>query len=161
MTGMIRPAHPGGLDEICRIEEASFSVPWKRSDYEALIGLEDAVFLVICGGGGATDEAVLGYGCIRQAADEGDLLSIAVREDLRGTGCGTRLLDALLSGAEAKGTERVFLEVRESNLPAIRMYEKAGFEKVGVRKRYYTCPAEDALLMRRVGEERGDVRNGI
>ena len=65
MTGMIRPARPGDLDEICRIEEASFSVPWKRSDYEALIGLEDAVFLVICGGGGATDEAVLGYGCIR------------------------------------------------------------------------------------------------
>ncbi len=158
MNCLIRPARTEDLDEICRIEETSFSVPWRRSDYEVLTGLEDAVFLVLCE---ENSDSVIGYGCIRQAADEGDLLNIAVREDRRGAGSGTRLLDALVSRAEKKGTERIFLEVRESNLPAIRMYEKAGFENVGVRKRYYTCPEEDALLMRRIREERDHVRNGI
>ena len=158
MSGLVRPVRPEDLDAICQIEEASFSVPWKRSDYEALVGLEDAVFLAVCD---ETGRAVAGFGCIRQAADEGDLLNIAVREDRRGGGYGTQLLAALLRRAEENGAERIFLEVRESNVPAIRMYEAAGFEKVGVRKGYYTCPVEDALLMRRIREERDNVRNGI
>ena len=91
---------------------------------------------------------IAGYGCIQLAADEGDLLSVAVRKELRGAGIGASLLDALLAEAAQKGARRIFLEVRESNVPAIRMYERAGFQQVGIRKNYYTDPVENALLMR-------------
>ena len=142
---LIRPACEPDLDAVCRIEEEAFSVPWKRHDYEALLEERMAVFLVLAEENGD----IAAYGCIRRAADEGDLLSIAVRRDRRGCGCGARLLRALLREAEEKGTLRVFLEVRESNEAAIRMYQAAGFEKVGIRKNYYTKPDEDAWLMRR------------
>lgn len=207
----IRPAQFSDLDAVCRIEEASFSVPWSRQDYESLIGRENVVFLVICGSvsggvsvsgemsrsggvsvsgkmsrsggeagsvemsvsgemsgpggvtepGAMTDEEIIGYGTVQLAADEGDLLSIAVRADCRGTGAGAALLGSLLRESEELGCERIFLEVRKSNTPAVRMYEKAGFRQIGIRKKYYTRPVEDALLLRRCREEREDVRNGI
>lgn len=153
-TWQIRAAEETDLDAICRIEEEAFSVPWTRADYEALLSETMAVFLVLTdtAGSGHPDPgyagAVRGYGCIRQAADEGDLLSIAVHPESRGSGRGSGLLQALLREAERKGTRRVFLEVRKSNAAAIAMYEHAGFEKTGVRKRYYTKPEEDAWMMR-------------
>ena len=148
---LIRPAETEDLDDICGIAQSSFATPWKKNDFAALIGKDTAVFRVcMLRREGETQEtaAAAGYGCIQLAADEGDLLSIAVREEFRGSGIGTALLDALLKAAADLGARRIFLEVRESNCPAIRMYEQAGFRQVGIRRNYYTGPEEDALLMR-------------
>ena len=155
----IRPVREEDLDEVCRIEESAFSAPWKREDYAALIGRRNALFLAM--GPGPAGENIAGYGCILQAADEGDLVSIAVREEQRGDGRGMDLLLALLREAEARGAERIFLEVRKSNTAAVRLYEHAGFTAVGIRKNYYTRPAEDALLMRWNREGQKDVYQGI
>ena len=114
----IREVYESDLDAICRLEEQTFSVPWTRRDYEKLLGSETAVFLAASyedpASGGP--EQTAGYGCIQLAADEGDLLSIAVSPGLRGSGCGGLLLRALLREAGQRGARRIFLEVRESNV---------------------------------------------
>lgn len=79
--------------------------------------------------------------------DECEVLNFAVCKDERGKGYGKTLLTAALDSDFAKNTS-VFLEVRKSNIAAISLYEKVGFCKMGERKRYYTNPLEDAVLMR-------------
>jgi ribosomal-protein-alanine N-acetyltransferase len=75
--------------------------------------------------------------------------NLAVLPELRGRGLGTQLLDAIVREAAHLGAESVTLEVRASNLPALRLYEKAAFERTGLRKNYYTNPIEDALILSR------------
>ena len=70
-------------------------------------------------------------------------------KEFRKAGLGQKLLEAGIQEAAAKGVERILLEVRQSNKAAIRLYEKNGFQTIGLRKSYYTKPVEDAILMER------------
>lgn len=90
--------------------------------------------------------ALAGFLVARQTAAEWELENIVVAGDLHRRGLGKRLLDALLAHARDTNSESVFLEVRESNAAARRLYEKAGFKPTGRRKSYYQNPLEDALL---------------
>jgi ribosomal-protein-alanine N-acetyltransferase len=78
--------------------------------------------------------------------DEWELENIVVSDLLRQQGLGKRLLDEFLGAAKTEGAKTAFLEVRESNAAARRLYEKSGFVENGRRQRYYTAPAEDAIL---------------
>ena len=80
--------------------------------------------------------------------EEGELANIAVRDDLRGRGIGSDLLDWMLGVAERSGVRTVYLEVRESNEGALRLYGGRGFEEIGVRKQYYDRPREDARVLK-------------
>lgn len=90
--------------------------------------------------------AVTGFLIARHVALEWELENIVVAADARGKGIGTRLLAELLSRAQMSKSETVFLEVRESNMAARRLYEKVGFAETGRRNCYYSSPVEDAVL---------------
>ena len=87
----------------------------------------------------------------RMAADEAEILSIAVDADQRGRGLSRDLLMTHLGHLAGRGVRTIFLEVEENNQPARRLYERAGFAVVGRRERYYRQDGEqlNALLMRR------------
>jgi ribosomal-protein-alanine N-acetyltransferase len=84
----------------------------------------------------------------RHIASEWELENVVVSSTERRNGIGRRLLRALIDAASQSASESIFLEVRESNLPARRFYQKTGFQQAGVRKGYYRDPPEDAILYR-------------
>ncbi len=90
---------------------------------------------------------VVGFLTASYICDTADLTNIAVNPDFRQRGIAFLLLDFLLRELERSGVQTVFLEVRRSNQPAIRLYEKSGFFPVGIRKNFYQHPDEDAVLM--------------
>lgn len=91
---------------------------------------------------------LVGWGGIWCVADEAEIASVCVDPAYRRLGGGTKLLQTLLMQARLSGAQNVYLEVRASNRAAQGLYRCAGFECIGVRKRYYTNPLEDAVLMR-------------
>lgn len=91
---------------------------------------------------------ILGYAGLLMVPDEADITKVSVRKDMQGRGIGKQLLDALHDAAYEYGVRKVFLDVRESNAPALKLYAKCGYTEVGRRKQYYTDPPEDAVLMR-------------
>lgn len=93
--------------------------------------------------------AVLGYTVGLLAADEAEVLNIAVDPPARGKGVGAALLEGMLEELRRAGARSVFLEVRRSNEAAIRLYRRSGFEILGARPDYYRQPREDALTMGR------------
>ena len=95
---------------------------------------------------------VIGFAVSRMAADEAEILSIAIDENQRGRGLSRSLLMTHLGHLAGRGVRTIFLEVEENNRPARRLYEWAGFGVVGRRERYYQQPGGEqlnALLMRR------------
>lgn len=171
----IRPARAPDLPGVLEVERASFTLPWSPPTFRSLIGRERVLFLVAeedpgsARGDGPTDPAegrdpgpardgpvlpddaagrVAGYGVLWWAADEGELANLAVAPRARRQGVASRLLEALLEAAAREGLRSVFLEVRVSNREAIDLYRKRGFLEVGRRRRYYTRPVEDALVLR-------------
>lgn len=92
--------------------------------------------------------ALVGYAGLAAAAGEADVLTVAVDAAEQGRGVGRRLLRELLAEADRRGCADVLLEVRGGNGPAVALYERHGFERVGVRRRYY-ADGEDAIVMRR------------
>ncbi|MBQ8927099.1 MAG: ribosomal protein S18-alanine N-acetyltransferase [Oscillospiraceae bacterium] len=104
--------------------------------------------------------AVLGFLAANLVPPEGELLEIAVAPDCRRRGIGRQLVQALI---RTLGEGQLFLEVRMSNAPAIALYEQCGFVRVGVRKRFYQHPTEDAAVMclEIPGEQTGGGSDGI
>ena len=146
---LIRPAGAADLAEIEAIELACFSSdPWPRRSFEAFVGRQGATFLV------AEDTlrsgSVAGYGVLLWAADEAEVLNLAVPEDARRQGVGGALLSRLLDEARKRGSRAVYLEVRASNTAALGLYRSRGFVEVGRRHGYYQRPVEDALILQRV-----------
>ena len=95
----------------------------------------------------SSDAQVTGILMGREVADEAEIFNIAVAPHFRRQGHGAALVNAALDGMGFRRIQRVFLEVRESNLGAVAFYEKLGFLKNGRRKGYYRDPAEDAITM--------------
>ena len=91
------------------------------------------------------DEKVTGYGILRQV-DDGEILLVGVAPEKRGKGIGKKIVAALLSRADRE--KGIFLEVREGNTAARKLYEKAGFREIARRKNYYKDPPEDAVIMK-------------
>jgi [ribosomal protein S18]-alanine N-acetyltransferase len=100
-----------------------------------------------------TGDKVVGYLLLSITEDEGEILQIAVSEKYRGRGFSTVLLNEAFSFCEQMSVKSLFLEVRESNTPALSAYKKNGFVFIGLRKDYYTDPTEDAVVMKRVFQE--------
>lgn len=98
---------------------------------------------------------IVGYAGLAMMGGQGDVQTIAVRAEDQGRGVGTGLLGALIDEATARACAEVFLEVRADNERAQRLYERFGFARVGVRKRYYQPSGVDAIVMSRRGESHG------
>jgi len=140
---IVRRMRAADLPEVMLIERRSFSAPWEESTFRGLMRRPSAALLVA-----ELDEKVAGYSVLWFAADESELGDIAVSPELRGVGIGRRLLRECLRVAAGRGARSVYLEVREANAVARRLYATDGFSVVGVRKGYYTEPREDAIVMR-------------
>ena len=132
------------LDQVMEIEEESFSIPWTANGFFTFLIREDALFLV-----SEVDNKINGYIGLICAPPEGDITNVAVRSSERNKGIGKALVSEMISRAHEKGVDDIFLEVRVSNVPAIRLYEAYGFENMGIRKNYYERPTEDAFIMKR------------
>ncbi len=141
----VRAAEEGDLAGIHAIESASFGDPWSLEGFRDLIDHPRAKLEVALGAEGE----VLGYAVAWYVADESEIANIAVAPSARRRGIGALLLDRILGAAAEFGAKMVFLEVRESNEEARKLYEARDFEIAGRRKKYYRSPDEDALIMRR------------
>ncbi len=124
------------------IEQASFSDPWSLRDFRECVA-SDIVFLVA-----AAPEGVAGYVIAQDAADEGEILNLAVASARLRDGIGRALVEQVLAALAELGARQVFLEVRESNGAARALYASLQFEEVGRRSRYYRRPVEDAIVLR-------------
>ncbi len=132
------------IDEILVLEQLCFpDDPWSRLSFENELTNPLSVFLVA-----RDDETrkMMGYGGIWLMYDVADITNLAVHPDYRREGIGRELLQVLIQIAEEKGMNAITLEVRESNFPAQRLYESAGFVFCGTRKGYYRG-TEDARIM--------------
>lgn len=128
------------LAALAAIEKACFHAPWSETMLREELG--KGIFLAA-----ERDGAAVGYVGCQTVLDEGYITNVAVSPDCRRQGVARALLDELKARAVQAGLSFVTLEVRASNAPAIALYEGAGFVRVGVRKNFYTAPAEDAVLM--------------
>ncbi|HKM63375.1 MAG TPA: ribosomal protein S18-alanine N-acetyltransferase [Acidisphaera sp.] len=134
---------------LAAIHSASFppGEAWDAAAFAAQLGLPGAFALL--------DEAG-GFVLARVAADEAEILMLAVAPGARRAGIGRRLVAAAMQAAAARGAAAMFLEVSASNTPAVRLYERAGFARVGLRRAYYQS-GSDGLIMRAMLEKPGPV----
>ena len=139
----VRPMRVGDLAAVQDIERSSFTTPWPAQAYRQEIETNRlAQYLVALIG-----DEVVAYGGIWLMVDEAHVTTFAVSPRFRRRKIGERLLLALLDLAVDRRAREATLEVRLSNLPARRLYEKYGFRPVGSRPRYYSDNNEDALIM--------------
>ena len=130
------------LDQVIALEQKAFSHPWTRKLYEdALSSYECSMMLF--------DNQPAGHGVISQILDEAHLLNIAIAVEQQGKGLGLQLLEHLMQRSSEQGCVECFLELRESNQSAYRLYERFGFNEIGRRRDYYPAVGghEDALVM--------------
>jgi ribosomal-protein-alanine N-acetyltransferase len=118
------------------------SVFWPESSVKEVVTSQSTLALLSEAAGKA-----IGFLIGRQAADEAEILNLAVVQESRRKGDGGLLLEAALEKFRARGVSRVFLEVRDSNAAALAFYRKHGFSKIGRREGYYREPFESAIVM--------------
>jgi ribosomal-protein-alanine N-acetyltransferase len=152
---VIRRAEREDIPAVLRIEGESFADPWTADSFESSLALDRIQFLVAeelltdNGSEQAGARSLVGYVIALVAADEGEVADLAVAPAARRRGIGGLLLDRVSLAAADRGVRALYLEVRESNLAARRLYESRSFRPVGRRAGYYRHPPEDALLLRR------------
>lgn len=124
------------------IERSVFADPWSANNFAECVST-GVLFLVADAHG-----AVAGYVVARSARDEGEILNLGVGGAHRRRGIGRGLVERALALLEERGVQAVYLEVRESNAVARKLYRSLGFAEVGRRGRYYDHPVEDAVILR-------------
>lgn len=139
---IIRDMTEVDLTEICNIEQESFSDPWSYEDFLESFRNEHNSYLVA-----EQDDVIVGYCGYWGVGEEGYIYNVAVRKDYRRRQIGYRMLSELIIRAQEKGITALTLEVRRSNEAAIGLYERLGFESVGIRKDFYSKPREDSVIM--------------
>ncbi|WP_106627880.1 ribosomal protein S18-alanine N-acetyltransferase [Selenomonas massiliensis] len=133
---------PEDAEGVARVECESFPTPWSREDFWREASNDFACYIV------ALDDAeIIGFGGCWISFEEAQVTNIALTASQRGRGLGKVLMEKLMRVAAERGAERMTLEVRPSNTPALRLYEGLGFAAIGVRKKYYQDNDEDAILM--------------
>ena len=150
---IVETTESADLDAVADLEAASFTNPWTREMLEREIQRSEVAHIFVARGAG---RRVAAFCTCWIVYDELHINSVAVDPDLRGSGLATTLMSAVLTEAERRGAHRATLEVRQSNTPARRLYEKLGFSVVAVRSHYYTQPEEDALILWRDARHPGD-----
>ena len=138
----IKPLTEEEVDEVCRLEEEAFSMPWHKESFLEMIRNENACYLV-----GLIGEEVVASCGIRNILGEGEITNVVTSSSHRNKGIGKQMLENLLEEGRKLGAEEFTLEVRVSNSSAIHLYEQLGFVPEGIRKNFYDQPKEDGLIM--------------
>lgn len=142
-TVTFRKMNSDDLDQVMEVERQSFTLPWTRQAFLNELNFNEyAVYIVI-----EVNGEIAGYCGSWIVIDESHITNVAVLPKYRGQQLGEALLRKMIEISISKGAIRMTLEVRVSNTVAIALYEKLGFQKGGIRKRYYTDNYEDAYVM--------------
>ena len=148
MKFTIVPMQPRHIPQLAALETICFSDPWPETAFLPELQNELSVWLVA-----EHDGKVAGYIGSQIVPDEADMMNLAVAPEFRRQGLGRKLALALFDALRAHSVVSLTLEVRDSNEPAIRLYESLGFRQVGLRKRYYFHPTEDARILKKEWNE--------
>lgn len=138
----IRKMTASDISDVAEIEKSCFSSPWTKEGLSSELNNPQAEFFVL-----EAEGTVAAYMGMHIVLDECYIANVAVLPAFRRMGCARRLVQNALAVAGEKGCSFITLEVRVSNLPAIELYGKCGFEAVGERKGFYSRPTENALIM--------------
>ena len=144
---VIEPATIRDMARLAQLHGASFHRGWGEAEFESMLAERNTLLHRLRLG-----RKTIGFAVSRMAADEAEILSIAIDPSYRGRGLARDLLLTHLGHLAGRGVRTIFLEVEENNQPARRLYERAGFAVVGRRERYYLRADGEqlnALLMRR------------
>ena len=142
MTIQIEPMSLQTVDAVAQIEAECFSKPWSHDAFVAELSNPAAVTFVA-----NADGEIAGFINLGVVLDEATVNNIAVKQTYRRRGIGRALLTAAIDYCQNNRLNVLMLEVRQSNRAAIALYERFGFQAVGIRKRFYDEPEEDAVLM--------------
>ena len=129
---------------VAELERQNFSAPWDENSVRSELTNPLSLWLVALEGG-----EVVGYVGSQTVLQEADMMNVAVADSHRRRGIARALVEELIHRLDAY---QLTLEVRQSNLPAISLYESMGFQQVGLRKNYYQKPKENALILRKEWE---------
>jgi [ribosomal protein S18]-alanine N-acetyltransferase len=141
----LRPMTEADLPAVMAIENAIYAFPWTPGNFRDSLAAGYSCWIYV------RDGALIGYAVLMRASDEAHLLNLSISASCQRQGCGSLLLQRVCDFARGLGTLLLFLEVRPSNTGALRLYERHGFERIGVRREYYPAQAgrEDALILSR------------
>ena len=135
------------VSQVADLEKLCFSDPWSEKSVASELDNPLSIWLVAVEG-----ERLAGYVGSQTVLDETDMMNIAVHPDYRRRGVAEQLVEQLVEALKQRGSRCLTLEVRASNEPARKLYEKLGFQQIGLRKNYYRNPREDALILRKEWE---------
>ena len=143
MKVQLRRLDAADLDLVEAIERESYRTPWSRSMFDAELRKPSSLAL----GAFTEDDALVGYAFVSRYVDAWHVMNVAVADAFRRRGIASALLGRLFEVTESDSRRGYTLEVRVSNVGAIQLYERLGFERRGIRRGYYTDNREDALIM--------------
>lgn len=138
----IREMTLADVEQVYCLEESIFSIPWSKKSFENSMKQKDTLFIVA-----EKEEKIIGYLGMYIFFEQADISNVAVAKAYRRQQVARRLLAYILVEAKSRGVKNVTLEVRETNVAAIKLYENMGFCEAGIRKNYYKEPTENALIM--------------
>lgn len=141
-TLYFRTMEQADIEQVIKIEQESFSMPWLEKDFIDAIANKNNLYVVAC-----RENEVVAYCGIWGVSPEGQICNVAVKPECRKAGIAFSMLDCAIKEAQLMGISEFTLEVREKNLAAISLYEKLGFRKEGVRKDFYQKPLENGVIM--------------
>lgn len=130
------------LDELIVIDKVSFISTWNKNIYSKMLNSD--IYELF---GGYKDGKLAGFICVSDTTDVIEIIRVAVSPKYRKQGLGEKLINFVEKKSKR---EELFLEVRTSNEAAIALYFKLGFEKIGIRKKYYSDTNEDAIIMKKL-----------
>lgn len=130
-------------EKIHSLETACFSDPWSLTAVENQLKSESSVWLIT-----EENSVPCGYALGSIICGEAELYRIAVSPDYRRNGLGEKILMQFIEKCRSMNGEKIYLEVRSRNIPAISLYKKAGFEEISVRKNYYGD--DDAVIFAKI-----------
>lgn len=138
---MLKPMTKEHISAVAEIERLCFSEPWSENALAESLESPLARFFVY------EDGEVMGYMGMYTVAGEGSVTNVATHPDHRRKGVALALVENSVKIGKELGLDYITLEVRESNAPAVKLYEKCGFRVMGKRKGFYSSPKEDAIIM--------------
>ncbi|MBR4205825.1 MAG: ribosomal protein S18-alanine N-acetyltransferase [Clostridia bacterium] len=145
----VEPIGEEYLRDVVAVENASFANPWSEQSFQNAFRSD----LTTIYGAFGDDGILSGFACLFVIGEEAEILDIAAKPDQRRQGVGRALMLRMIEDCEKLGVKSVYLEVRVSNSAARSLYEKNGFIPQGIRRRYYTEPTEDAVVMKKTIKE--------
>lgn len=138
----VRLAYKEDIAAMYNVEKTSFPCPWSYDSFaENFYNLYSIYVLA------ENSDGVIGFGGMQVIFDEAHIMNVAVLKNYRRNGAASQMLELMMNEAKSRGAEKIFLEVRKSNLPAQALYRKHGFNMLAIREKYYSDNNEDAIIM--------------